>query len=335
MEGAVGIGIDPLDVAILREMYRTRRVTVAGIDPRLNVTYLARHLKTSRARITRRLALWSRSGFLRRFDVWPNPALLHLRGWTVNVRVADRLEKPKVLERLGAVDGVVSAVEFLGEWLSVQFVAPDDAASARRVELLRHLQGVAEVDRPAAWREFEPTAPLSPLDLRIVKALRDRPRGTLTEIARAVGISMRTMTTRYERLVDGWAVWFVPVFDFTQLPVPIVNLNVWLSDPAAADRVVRTVMAKFPWTLEFGWGGLGPTVRDDYLVLFVTLPSTGAIEDLERLVRGIPGTRETEPVVMLRTHSFPEWFNGLLAQLSPAAAPAPTRAGPRRRAVRG
>jgi DNA-binding Lrp family transcriptional regulator len=313
----VGIGFDPLDIDILREMYRTRRVTVAGIDPRLNVSYLAKRLHTSRTRITRRLARWSDSGFLQRYDVWPNPALLHLSGWTVNVRATDRLDKAGLLDRLGTVDGVVSAVEFLGEWLSVQFVAPDEETSRRRIELLRHLKGVAEVEGPVAWRRLEPRATLSPLDLRIVKALRERPRGTLTETARAVGISTRTMTTRYERLVENWSVWFVPVFDFTQLPLPLVNLNIWLCPDATADRVTQTVVKRFPWTLEFGWGGLGPSEREDFVVLFVTLPSVGAIEEVERLARSVPGTLDVEAIVMLRTHSFPRWVDEYLARLSP------------------
>lgn len=318
----VGIGFDPLDIDILREMYRTRRVTVAGIDPRLNVTRIARRLNTSRSRIARRLNRWSETGFVRRYDVWPNPALLHLTGWTVNVRVADPLQKPETLQRLGAVDGVVSAVEFLGEWLSVQFVAPDEPTGQRRIELFRHLKGVAEVGAPYAWRPLEAKAPLSPLDLRIVRALRERPRGTLTEIARTVGVSVRTMTTRYERLVENWSVWFVPVFDFTQLPLPLVNLNVWLEPGTDWGHLLQVVTKQFPWTLEFGWGEFGPPEMEDFKTLFVTLPSIGAIENLERLVRGVPGTKDVESVVMLRTHSFSGWLDGMFDRIvSPARGP--------------
>lgn len=315
----VGLGIEPFDIDILREMYRTRRVTVAGIDPRLNVTRIARRLHTSRTRVANRLKRWSETGFVRRYDVWPNPALLHLAGWTTNLRVADRLDKPEFFQRLAAVDGVVSAVEFLGEWMTVQLVAPDEDAGQRRVELLRHLKGVAEVEEPYPWPLLEPKAPLSPLDLRILRALRERPQGTLTEIARKVGISTRTMTTRYERLVENWSVWFVPVFDFTQLPLPLVNLNVWIEPGANSQRLVESIVKRFPWTLEFGWGEFGPPETEEFKTLFVTLPSTGAIEDLERLARSIPGAKEVEAIIMLRTHSFPAGFDEMLARISPPA----------------
>lgn len=335
----VGIGFDPLDIDILREMYRTRRVTVAGIDPRLNVSHIARRLRTSRARIARRLARWSDTGFIRRYDVWPNPALFHLVGWSVNLQFSNRLEKPEGFRRLGMVDGVVSAVEFLGDWTAVQFVTPDEEAGRRRMEMLRHLKGVEAVEGLYPWRPLEPRAPLSPLDLRILHALRDRPRGTLTEIARAVGISARTMTTRYERLVESWSVWFVPVFDFTQLPLPIVAVNVDLEPGVSGQRVVETVMRQYPWTLEFGWGEFGPPETEGFKTLFVTVPSVGAIEDLERLVGSVPGTKNVEALVMVRTHSFPGWFDDMLARGSPAGrATVPTsrlepgaRAHPHRR----
>jgi len=314
----VGIGFDPLDIDILREMYRTRRVTVAGVDPRLNVSHIARRLRTSRTRIARRLNLWSEAGFIRRYDVWPNPALFHLVGWSVNLRFSNRLEKPEVFQRLGMVDGVVSAVEFLGDWTAVQFLTPDEEAGQRRKEMLRHLKGVEEVESLYPWRPLEPRAALSPLDLRILHALRQRPRGTLTEIARAVGISTRTMTTRYERLVESWSVWFVPVFDFTQLPLPIVSVNVDLEPGASGRRVSEAVLKQYPWTLEFGYGEFGPPETESFKTLFVTVPSVGAIEDLERLVWSVPGTKNVEALVMLRTHSFPAWFDELLSRGLPA-----------------
>ena len=325
----VGIGIDPLDVDILREMYRTRAVTVAGVDPRLNVSHIARRLRTSRNRIARRLRLWSEVGFIRRYDVWPNPALFHLLGWSVNLQFSDRLGKPEVFERLGTVDGVVSAVEFLGDWTAVQFVTPDEETGRRRKEIFRHLKGVEAVEELYPWRPLPPRAPLSPLDLRILRALRERPRGSLTEIARTVGISTRTMTTRYERLVDSWSVWFVPVFDFTQLPLPIVSVNVDLEPGASGQRVADAVLKQYPWTLEFGWGEFGPPETEAFKTLFVTLPSVGAIEDLERLVRSVPGTKNVEVLVMLRTHSFPRWFDELLARgLPPDSGPVPSTPTP-------
>jgi len=192
----LGIGIDPIDVDILREMFRGRKVTVAGIDPRLNVSRIAKRLHTSRARVAYRLRRWSETGFVRRYDVWPNPALFGLRGWGVNVRSTRRLQKPELFRRIGLVDGVVGAQEFVGDWSAVQLVAPDEGTARRRFRLLQGIEGVAEVTDPQPWTPLEPKRPLSPLDLRILRALRKAPRASLSEIARSVGVSSRTMTSR-------------------------------------------------------------------------------------------------------------------------------------------
>jgi len=54
MIGNVG-RLASFDIAIVREMYRTGEVTIAGVDPRLNVSRIAERLGCSRAKITGRL----------------------------------------------------------------------------------------------------------------------------------------------------------------------------------------------------------------------------------------------------------------------------------------
>jgi hypothetical protein len=66
------------------------------------------------------------------------------------------------------------------------------------------------------------------------------------------------------------------------------------------------------------------------VVLFVTLPSVGAIEDLEQRARSVPGTRDVEAVVMLRTDSFPGWFDEMLAHAAPPARGSPPTSRPGR-----
>ena len=309
----LGIGIDPIDVDILREMYRDQKVTVAGIDPRLNVSRIARRLRTSRARIASRLRRWGEAGFVRRYDVWPNPALFGLRGWSCELRSTRRLEKPELFRRIALLDGVVGGQEFLGDWSAIQLVAPDESTCRRRLALLRGLEGVAEVGEPLPWSTVEPKRALSLLDLRILRALRRSPRGSLTEIARTVGISTRTMTARYGTLLDEWAVWFVPLFDFAKIPLPVVSLNVQLTPGASHGVVVSALRKEFPWSLEFGWAGMRPLVSPDLLVFFVTLPSAAVIEDLERFATRLAGVQAVELSVMVRTYSFTDWFDSLLA----------------------
>ncbi len=307
---------DPLDLDILREMYRGGEgVYLAGIDPRVNATRLSKRLHVGRARVAARLRAWSRSGFLVRYDVWVNPALLGCLGAWVSLRVDHHRSKPALIVRLGLVEGVVQAFEFLGAWVSLAVVAPDPATLARRAGLLRALAGVEEIEGPVPWTAPQPKRPLSPLDVRIVRALRDRPTATLSATARRVGISTRTMTRRYAALLEDWAVWFVPVFDFRAISYPVVALTVTLRSEVGREAVARGIRSRYPLTLEPRMPSSNDPAGTEVHVFFVMPPSAAHLEELERYVGSLPGVVEVEPNIMVRSHTFPAWFDRQLAAI--------------------
>jgi len=304
----------------VREMYRTGEVTIAGVDPRLNVSRIAERLGCSRAKITGRLEEWRSSGFLARYDVWPNPALFGLGGSTVDLRLVDPMRKASVIEHLALLDGAVGCVEFLGPWISYQFLHPDPATRERRLKLLRRLDGVAEVGAPLPWSPIPPKRRLTALDLRIVRALRSGPTASIREIARAVGVSSRTITTRYGALVADWSVWFLPIFDFTRLPGPVVSLLVTVDGPERREELRRRLQRAYPESLQFGWAGFGPVEDLGYAVFFVYLPSAAAVEDLQRTVAGWEGVTGVEANVLVRIHAFGDGFDELLRTAVPASS---------------
>ena len=306
---------EPLDIDLLREMYREGAVNVAGIDPRLNVTRIAQHLRVGRARVAARLKAWKDSGLLLRYDVWLNPALLGWQGALVNVRVDHPRAKPALFSHLGLIDGAVMGLEFAGEWVSVSLVAADTVSLERRVDLVRGLAGVREVEPPVLWRVPVPQRELTTLDIRIVRALRERPTGTLTEAARRVGISTRTMTRRYTALIEDWAVWFVPIFDFRALSSPMVSLRLVRKPEIGGESVARQIRTRFPLTVDFRMGVAGPDVGSE-THLFVMPPSAAHLEELELFVSSIKGVVAVEANLFVRMHSFPEWFDRHLETLA-------------------
>ena len=318
---------EELDFAILREMYRDGAVNLAGIDPRLNATRIARTLRIGRARIATRLRWWKESGFLQKYSVWLNPALLGWHGAWVALRVDHHRSKPGLFQRLSLVDGVVSAMDFLGPWVSVAVVAPDPTSLQRRIRLIRQMPGVEEVDAPVHWRTPEPARALTPLEVRVARALRATPTATLSEIAQRVGVSTRTMTRRYSEMIERWTVWFVPIFDFTALSRPIVSVNIRLRPGVAKEEISRAVRQRFPLALDFAATGIGPEVSPQDLVVFVALPSPASLEELEQFLTAMEGVEGVESFLLVRMHDFPEWFDDHLASL---AAPSPDRAGGRR-----
>lgn len=294
-------------------------MNVAGIDPRLNATRIARRLRVGRARVAARLKAWKDSGLLLRYDVWLNPALFGWQGAAVNIRVDHPRTKPTLFARLGLIDGAVLGLEFLGEWVSLGLVAPDRPSLDRRIALVRGLAGVREVEPPILWSVLEPKRELTALDIRIVRALRERPTATLSEAARRVGISTRTMTRRYSTLVDDWAVWFVPVFDFRAISYPMVSLRAVLRPEIGRESFLRQVRTRFPLALDFQGAVAGPE-PGSAVNIFVMPPSVAHLEELELFVSSIKGVVEVEANIMVRMHSFSAWFDRHLETMTPPPA---------------
>jgi DNA-binding Lrp family transcriptional regulator len=323
-----GFDPDALDLAMLREMYRNGAVNLAGIDPRLNATRVARALGIGRSRVAARLRSWRESGFLRKYDVWPNPALLGWVGAWTSIRVDHPRVKPELVRRLALVEGLVSAVDYQGEWISVGLVGPDRASLERRAGILRNLVGVREVDPIVLWKLPPPSRALSPLDRRIVAALRERPTATLAETARRVGVSTRTMTRKYADLVEDWSVWFLPVFDFRTIRSPVVSVTLQLAPSASRAEIARRIRAEFPLLLDLTTEAIGPGAAPTAPVFFVVLPSAARIEDLDRQIATLPGVDGVESFVMICVYDFPEWFDHQIAGWSAPPARAPAHPAP-------
>jgi hypothetical protein len=157
--------------------------------------------------------------------------------------------------------------------------------------------------------------------------LRARPRDSLSSIARHVGVSTRTITTRYGQLVDDLAVWFVPVLDFRALAQPVVSLSLQLGEDGDRESLFRSLRRAYPQSLEFVRTAFGPVLPDRTAVFFVLCPSAASVEELEAFVRHSPGVAGLEVLTLIRILSFPETFDRLLAEDPARARAAPVPAG--------
>jgi DNA-binding Lrp family transcriptional regulator len=307
---------ETLDIDILREMYREGAIDFTGVDPRLNATRIARELSVRRARVSARLKAWRDSGLLRRYDVWVNPALFGWQGAGVNIRVHHPRAKADLFSRLAALEGAVSGVEFLGEWITFGVVTPDAAALERTLRIIRGLAGVREVDVPVPWRMLPPRRELSSLDIRIVRALRENPTALLSTTAGRVGISTRTMTRRYANLVENRDVWFHPGFDFRAFSSPVVLLAMTLRPETDRRSILRRIQTGYPLCLAFRGMPERPG-PDAGGLLGLVMPSSAAhLEEVEQFVASIEGVEQLEANVVVRLHSFPDWFDRQLEVLA-------------------
>lgn len=310
--------LDELDVEILRTMYRGGVDALEGIDPRLSASRIGRSLAVGRSRVAGRMHAWVRSGFMSRYDVWINPALFNHRGAWARVRVDRAGRKPELNRRLGLVEGVVSATEFLGTRVNIGIVAPDSTQIERRLDLIRGLTGVEEALRLADWPTREARRQLTPLEVRVVRALRAQPTATLNDTARRAGISARTLTRKYSDLIESSLVWFQPVFDLRSLSSPLVALSATLDRGSNPHAITGQLRLRYPLLVELAEPGPPPARTYAQFEWGVIVP-TAQIDDLTQYASSLKGVERVEWKVPVRTCNYSDWFDSRLEELSVAS----------------
>ena len=245
-----------------------------------------------------------------------NPALHGWDGAYVYLHHEHHRSKPELFRRLGLIDGVVGAQEFLGEMSSVTIAAPDAFTLGRRIDLVRTLPGVREVGPVVPWHLPESTHRITPVELGLVRALRESPTAPLYEIADKIQTSTRTVTRRYAALVKEWAIWVVPMLDCTALLRPAVSVHLKVEQGADRDRIARELRSRFPLTIDVFATPVESRATPMSFAFYVMLPSPAALEEFEQFCESLPGVESISDAVLVRYHDYPSWYDRQLIDMT-------------------
>ena len=283
---------ESLDFSILRE-FLCEDYAPPGIDPRKSPETIAKRLRVSPATVRRRLTLWRTRGFLRGYDVVPNPGLFGGRLVARLIDFRDAVVQERAIGSLSLIDGMIQIVPARTELLVVYFVDSESQAE-RRLRQLGEVDGVLQIG-PELPFEFPPCLhQMSRLDWRLVLSLRRNPEASLGELAQELGQSTRTTSRRFDALLDEGALMFDPILDFSRFTATLVVLIVTTGSPEILEETVRQVRALHPQTMR-SWGpplvdqhgGKVPTVH-----FWVSAPTFAELDELRARVAHLPGVRE-------------------------------------------
>jgi len=305
--------MDPLDLGILRELSRDQIVWFGRLDPRFSAAGIARRLHVDRATIAARLHSWERQGFLRGHEVVPSPLAFGASIAGGNLRVEAVHRKPRVLEDIGLVPGVISAVDHVGPWVALLYAFETRDGLERSRRLLVKLTGVEEATPCVPFLAPEPTVTPTPLDWRILQGFREDPRRPLRMVAQSVSVSTKTLVRRMERLVRGRAVWYLPLLDFSRYGKAtmtrfIVTLRPGKDPKAAADAAARIVPGLSLLVDTASLIGANPLVPP-MLDIGAHLESVGHAEDVQRELAAVDSVADVEVLFPRRFYLYRGWFD--------------------------
>jgi DNA-binding Lrp family transcriptional regulator len=313
--------VDGVDFAIYRYLSPDGSARFWGgrriIDPRVGAREIAERVGISESAVRTRLRSLRDRGYLTDSSVWPNPSLFGSSLHVVDIPVAEVGASRALLNDLALVEGVTFARDVLDErdrTVQVYFAGDTPSVAARRTGLLRRLAPGAALRGPRSYHIPPATRALTPLDWRVVEALRRSPDASLQQLSKTLKISLKTAGTRYRALLDSGAVWWTHGSESAELPLALLTAGMEEgADPdPVATRVARETSQWIPIAAD-GQGFDPAMKRTDFAGLLLA-ESPAAVEAAAQRLLDRPGVARVRRTFALGSRIYPGWFDDQVAR---------------------
>ncbi|HLF06883.1 MAG TPA: hypothetical protein VI893_06920 [Thermoplasmata archaeon] len=251
--------------------------------------------------------------FLRGWQLILNPALLGREAAIVELSVGDSESKPEVISRLRLLEGVTLIDDLYGRELAVSTMYESPSSLERQVRLFASLCGVPT---PISWKLGFPHCTVTPTltEWRIMQTLRKDGRGRLSDVARTLRLSTRTVKRRMVNLVDGNAFYLDPVLDLGN--VGGVRCRFWVTSEAswkqAVDKTILSGLQRIIWT---------HTAPQEYSLFVAHLSNVSEVQERLRWMKQLAGVREVRAAIEVEHIHVQEWVRGEIEKRISMLAP--------------
>lgn len=274
-------------------------------------------VNTVKDRITRMTEL----GVIAGYQAVPNLRHLGVEGEAYHLRFASDAAKDKAMPRIMAVNGLLELHDFLGQGACADFVFKDDA------ELGRTLAALSAGSQQGPPRHFydrempEIKRDLTPLDWRVLQALRANPRATPSDLAPVVGVSARTVKRHLTRMAEEGSVFLVPMIDPSKADgLFLFELLVYLRE-GTGPRPMAALKAAFHAEHVYAYVPASAELGNFDMLLFAR--TSAEVEALRRRAEQIDGVVRAEAWLFRAFRGFPAWLDAAIEK----AAQAPIATG--------
>jgi len=290
---------DDLDIRIVRALASPASFQW---DVRVSYAHVAEGLAIDEETVRNRLRRMNDAGFLQGWQLILNPILLGREAAIVELRVSNSGSKPEVISRLKLLEGVMLIDDFYGEELAVLILYENAATLERQVQLIASLCGCPT---PVCWRLGFPPCELTPTttDWRIIQAMRRDGRGRLSDIARSLRLSTRTVKRRLTHLVDGDAFYLDPILDIGK--VGGVRCRLWVtSEPSRKRAVDKTILSGVQRII------FTHTAPEEYSLFIAHLSNASQVQEVSQWVGKLDGVKEVRSTIEVEHIHVQDWLEG-------------------------
>lgn len=291
---------DDLDIRIIKALASPSSFQW---DVRVSYAQVAAGLHVDEETVRHRLKHMNDVRFLRGWQLMLNPALLGREAAIVELRVGDSESKPEVIARLKLLEGVMLIDDLYGKELAVLTLYENPSTLERQVRLFASLCGGPTP--PVPWKLGFPPCKLIPTatDWRIMQALRREGRGRLSDVARSLRLSTKTVKRRMTRLVDGNAFYLDPILDLGK--VGGVRCRFWVTSEASwKEAVDQTILSGLQRIISTH------TAPREYSLFIAHLANLSEVRERLVWMRQLRGVREVRSTIEVEHIHVQEWVRG-------------------------
>lgn len=308
--------MDEVDLQLVRRIGLAPFLTWPHPPKDLRPAALGRALRVSTDTVKRRLAALRKAGVFHGTMAFPNPRLLGLRMASFHFRLGEAQRRRVPPEAVAAVPGVLGVFDMVGGDRCVDVAFSDGAARDRLLGELGDLLGAASrqfVDYAAPV----PQGTMTPLDWRILQALRAAPDTSLEAAADAVGVSLRTAKRRFDRMARDGCLDVVGLFDPGALAGHLMVDLVFRLRRGGGPTDVAQVLNTFRGRWIGQWSP--PDQQLGHLTLVLVAGSARELEDLRREGESLACVERCDALILESAREGWAWLDAEVARRAQAA----------------
>jgi len=289
---------DDLDIRIIKAMTSPHSFQW---DVRISYANVAKGLAIDEQTVRNRLRHMNDVGFLQGWQLILNPILLAWEAAVVELRVGESVSKKEVISRLRLLERVTLIEDFYDRELAVHILYENESAVKKQVKLIASLCGCPA---PVWWKLGFPPCTLIPTktDWRIIQELQANARGSLSDVARKLKLSTRTVKRRMSHLAEGNAFYLDPLLNVGK--VGGVRCRFWVvceaSKKQAVDAKILSVLTRIIST---------HTAPEEHSLFVVHCANASEVQEISQWLGKLDGVKEVRSNIDVEHVHLSEWVD--------------------------
>ena len=296
--------LDDLDNRIVKEAGSPQ---IVQWNVRESYASVAKRVGADEETVRKRIRRMEREGSIMGWRVMVNPSLIGRSYVAVDATVRDADKKADAISRLKKLEGMAAFMNFEGGGLLIFLYSEPGHAVALKARQIAEMCGEAPTTvEPLGIPPCE--LKLSNTDWRIVWAIRNDPRKSLSEIAKEAHVSSRTVNRRLTALTENGAFFLVGIPNLRQSPGVSVNLLISCREGHSSTSIADKITGRFGNVV---FGGPFSSHLVSYNFVFNNLIEAGEAHEWVKAVEGVAEARLGFMKVMV---FVPDWLDGQIAE---------------------